>query len=277
MARGVNVAIAAMGGRRVAPPHVAHDRGTRPGPNRAPRWRAHRLPRPAAAQARIDARPCAGGRGRSAAATVRRARRLPRGAAIDVQAPPRATGRSARSLSVGRRRARQELPHGQLFRDGAAAPEDARAFPRVHALRARGTEDAQERGRSAGDRRGAHRPALAARLLRRVPRRGRRRRDDPRAPARRAVHRGRRVRDDVQLSAGRRSIRTASSARISCRRSSCSTSGSTWSRWTAASITGCGRWSMSRRSWSRTTRGPRPPWRRPSTRCARVPTSPRSS
>ena len=65
------------------------------------------------------------------------------------------------------------------------------------------------RGRSARDGRAAHRAPLPAHLLRRVPRVGHRRRDDPRAPADRAVRRGRRVRHDVELSARRALSRRA--------------------------------------------------------------------
>ena len=92
---------------------------------------------------------------------------------------------------------------------------------------------------------GAHRAPPAADLLRRVPRLRHRRRDDPRPAADRAVRARRRLRDDVELPARRRSTRTACSARTSCRRSRCSSNGSTWSRSTAASTTGCARWSRS--------------------------------
>ena len=88
----------------------------------------------------------------------------------------------------------------------------------------------------------------------------------------RAVRRRRRVRDDVQLSARTGSIRTACSARTSCRRSGCSNNGSTWSRSTAASTTGCARWSRWRRSTSRPGARPMPRWSAPSTRCAPGPT-----
>jgi predicted ATPase len=40
----------------------------------------------------------------------------------------RAARRPARGLSLGRRRARQELPHGRLFRDGRHPPQDAGHF-----------------------------------------------------------------------------------------------------------------------------------------------------
>ena len=44
-----------------------------------------------------------------------------------------AAGAAARHLPLRRRRARQELPDGRLLRDRAAAAQDARAFPCLHA------------------------------------------------------------------------------------------------------------------------------------------------
>ena len=176
-----------------------------------------------------------------------------------------AAGRAARRLSVGRRRARQELPDGQLLRDGADPPQDARALPRVHARRARGA------ARRSSTRTTRSRPSRRA-----SPRRWRlvcfdefhvvrhRRRDDPRAGCSTALFDARRrVRDDVELSARRRCGRTACSASASCRRSRCSSSGSTWSRSTPASTTGCATLEQ-RRDVPRAARRRRPTrrWRR---------------
>ena len=79
---------------------------------------AHRLPRAAARPARARR------------STTRRSRRstgcsassdelatFARRAQVDAEAPVRAARRAARRLPVGRRRARQELPDGQLLRD----------------------------------------------------------------------------------------------------------------------------------------------------------------
>ena len=57
----------------------------------------------------------------------------------------------------------------------------------------------------------------------------------------------RRVRDDVELSAGRAVPGRPAARRTSCRRSSCCDAGSTWSRSTAASTTGCARSSSAER------------------------------
>ena len=139
-----------------------------------------------------------------------RARSVSRGAAVDTEEAVPAAGRPARRLSLGRRRARQELPDGRLLRDGRDPAQDARPLPCVHARRyTRSSPRFKRRGGSARDRRRAHRAPAPARLLRRVPRLRHRRRDDPRAPAHGAVRARRRVRDDVELSAGRAVARRA--------------------------------------------------------------------
>ena len=124
------------------------------------------------------------------AAALRRARRVSRGAPVDAEAPVRAAGRSARRLPVGRRRPRQELPDGQLLRDGADPAQDARPLPRVHARRARGARDA-EATRPIRSRPSPRASRGAWRLICfdefHVVRH--RRRDDPRAPAGGAVRR----------------------------------------------------------------------------------------
>ena len=130
-----------------------------------------------------------------------------------------------------------------FYRRGADPPQDARALPRVHARRAR---RAARRCKHEADplatvaARIAR--ALPAHLLRRVPRLRHRRRDDPRPAARRRcsthgvvfVMTSNYPPDDAVA-------RTGCSASTSCRRSRCSSSGSTWSRSTAASTTGCAR------------------------------------
>src|SRR5690606_40838392 len=84
-------------------------------------------------------------------------------------------------------------------RDGADRAQDAPALPRVHARgapRARSAQGAPGSARRGGTPR---RATLPAHLLRRVPRLGHRRCDDPRPPAARALLAWRDLRDDVQL------------------------------------------------------------------------------
>ena len=150
-----------------------------------------------------------------------------RGATARCQAPGRASAAAARRVPLGPGRARQELPDGQLLPDRAAGAEAARALPPLHARRPPRDGDAQGPRGSARRGRLAHREALPAGLLRRVPRERHRRRDDPRAAA--AADHGprRRVLHDLELSARTGSTRTACSASASCRPSRCSRSGST--------------------------------------------------
>ena len=112
---------------------------------------------------------------------------------------------SARRLPVGRRRARQELPDGLLLPVRAADAQDARCTSTSSCARCtaswttcKGTVEPARRARR------AHRAALPADLLRRVPRRRHHRRDDP-APAarRRCSSNGVGVRDDLELPARR--------------------------------------------------------------------------
>ncbi len=105
---------------------------------------------------------------------------------------------------------------------------------------------AEARSRSARDRRGAHRAQMAAHLLRRVPRRRHRRRDDPRPPAVGALRARRRVRDDDELRARRAVAERPAARAVPADDRAPRRSGSTSSRSTPGSTTGCGRWSRSR-------------------------------
>ena len=147
--------------------------------------------------------------------------RVPRRAAVEAEAAVRRARGAARRLPLGRRRPGQELPDGRVLRGGADPPQDARPLPRLHARRPRGARHAEARDRSAGDRRAAHRAQVAPRLLRRVPRLGHRRRDDPRAAAVGAVRARRRLRDDVELPAGGAVSERAAAPELRCRRSRC--------------------------------------------------------
>ncbi len=160
------------------------------------------------------------------------------------------------------------------------AAQDARALPRVHARRARG---ARRRLKGEADPLAAvaaqHREALSARLLRRVPRLRHRRRDDPRAACSTALFDARRrVRDDVELRARRAVARRPAARALPADDRADQASGSTWSRSTPASTTGCARSSSVRdvpRAGRR--RGRRGAGRARSTRCAAAPTRIRSS
>jgi len=57
---------------------------------------------------------------------------------IHAEEAVRAARGAARRVSVGWRRARQELPHGRVLRDRRDPPQDSRPLPCVHARRARG-------------------------------------------------------------------------------------------------------------------------------------------
>ncbi len=170
------------------------------------------MARAVAGGARHHARPFAKRGLRSAVGARDGAGGVPRRAAVDAEEVVPAAGRAARRLPVGRRRARQELPHGRVFRDRRDPPQDARPFPCVHARSPRGARHAQGRGGSACPRRRADRQSPPPHLLRRVPRLGHRGRDDPRPAARGPVRARRRLRDDVQLSA-RRAVAERASAR----------------------------------------------------------------
>ena len=110
---------------------------------------------------------------------------------------------SARRLHARRRGARQELPDGLLLHGRAAGAQDAAALPRVHARGAPRAGRAAGHGEPAGRTGRAHRQALPADLLRRIPRGRHHRRDDPAPAAGRAVRQRRGLRHHLQLQAGR--------------------------------------------------------------------------
>jgi hypothetical protein len=126
---------------------------------------------------------------------------VPRRAPLDVEEVFLPAGGPARRLPLGRRRTRKELPDGRLLRDGRHPAQDARPLPRLHARCPRRSRAPQGRARSARDRRRAHRSQMAARLLRRVPRRRHCRCDDPRPVALGALRPRRGFRDDDELCA----------------------------------------------------------------------------
>ena len=152
---------------------------------RSPRARrARRVARADPRRARHDARPGAGRRARPPAAARRRARRVSRRAAVDAEAALRAARRPARRLPVGRRRARQELPDGQLLRDACrSGARRACISTRSCATCTRSSPTLKHEADPLATVAARIARRCAAHLLRRVPRLRHRRRDDPRPPA----------------------------------------------------------------------------------------------
>ena len=238
---------------RTGSPHAwgSHDRGARSRPDRAPRRRAHRLPRTAPPPARLHPR-------------SRAIRALDRLQALSDEL---AAFRVARKSTLKRLLSPPDVPRGVYLCGGvgrgksflmdsfyAMVPLRRKTRVHFHAFMRDVHEELKtlkKRGRSARRRGAAHRAPLPARLLRRVPRLRHRRRDDPRAPADRAVRRRRGVRHDVELSAGRPVSQRAEAREFPADDRAAAASGSTWSKSTAASTTGCARSSRSRRSTCR--------------------------